>query len=168
VDAVPRPTLRSALARIVRLRCPRCGRGRVFAKPFVRAETCESCAWRYERGQGHWVGGSEVHMFLSYGISVVVCVPFLVIFGASLAVKLGVILGHVLVSVGVFHFSRSAFLGIDFLIDPGEPEARDGDDPGGETPPAPPRPRTPKGATRRRRKVRIESGSERPREPVDA
>ncbi len=166
-----RPSLKSTLTRILRLKCPRCGRGKIYARPFLRADRCTNCAWQYERGEGYWVGGSEVHMFVSYGLSVILCVPFLVIFDASLAAKIGVIVGHMVLSVAVFHFSRATFLGLDYLIDPGDPKQTDGDDPndgnGDRLPIKPTRPSTPKSTTRRRRKARMETGSDRPREPVD-
>ena len=155
------PTLATALRRAARLACPACGRGAVFARPFVRAETCGRCGWRFERGEGHWVGGAEVHMFASYLLSVVFCVPMLFLFGRTPLVMGLVMAGHVVVSLLVFHLSRSLFLGIDYWIDPATAPGGDDDDrEGGGV-----RPRTPPSPARRRAALRLE-GSKRAREAV--
>ena len=63
--SAPRPSAQRMCARIARLRCPRCGKGSLFRSFFERSEDCSECGWVYERGEGFWVGGSEVHMFAS-------------------------------------------------------------------------------------------------------
>jgi len=69
-------------------------------------------------------------MFASFGLSVVLCVPFLMLFPPTPLLYTGVMLGHVALSVAIFRYSRALFLAVDFYLDPGTP-ARDGDDPGG-------------------------------------
>jgi len=150
----PRPTVRSALARMLRIACPACGRGPLYDSYFVRAERCSHCRWKYEREDGFWVGGSEVHMFASYGVSVVVFLPLVMIAGTSPGIIATVILGHVALSLVVFRYSRSIFVGLDYLLDP-ERAPRDDDDRRESCEPGRPRPPS-RGASRHRRRLRSE------------
>lgn len=122
-----RPTFRRALARMLRVRCPRCGKGPIFQHGFVRAERCTHCDWQYERGHGFWIGGSELHMFASYGISVVLFIPLLIILGSTPAIQASVFCGHIVCSLALLRYSRSIFIGVDFYLDP---EVGGGDDDG--------------------------------------
>ena len=134
-------TLRQMLRRAIALRCPACGKGRLFRRLFVRKELCGHCGWKFEREVGHWVGGSEVHMFLSYGVSAFLCIPVLMVVPSSAGLLVGVILGHVVLSLALFRWSRSLFLGIDYFIDPSRPDKPDDDDgPGGVPAAMPPDP----------------------------
>ena len=65
-------------------------------------------------------------MFASYGISVVLFIPPMILFGSTPAVQVGVILGHIVCSLLLLRYSRSVFIGIDYLLDPGEPQHPDG------------------------------------------
>jgi uncharacterized protein (DUF983 family) len=121
-------TLRTVFARALRLRCPLCGRGPLFRRYFLRVERCASCRWKFERGEGHWVGGSEVHMFASYLLSVFVCLPFL-LFAARTPWRMPLLVGlHVAVSVVGFRFARAIFLALDVYFDPVRPAPPDDDD----------------------------------------
>jgi hypothetical protein len=86
-------------------------------------------------------------MVISYGLSVVLFIPMLIFFGATLPVQLAVILGHILCSLSLFRLSRSTFIGLDFYFDP---VARTNDDEGEDSDPVPvqPRPRRPLGLRR--------------------
>jgi uncharacterized protein (DUF983 family) len=145
--APPSRGLRMA-TRVLKLRCPRCGCGKLFRSFFLRAEQCEHCEWRYEREEGYWVGGSEVHMFASYGLSVVIFMPLLIILGPTPAVQAGAILGHIVCSLLMFRYSRSIFIGLDYFLDPGPPESGDGDGGGSEGMPGEPAPRAPRRAAK--------------------
>jgi uncharacterized protein (DUF983 family) len=153
------PTL---LLRVLRLKCPACGRGRLFRRYFVRAESCAGCHRRFEREEGYWVGGSEVHMFASFGLSVLLCVPFVVLLEPTPGLYAAVILGHVVLSLLVFRYSRAIFLAVDYWLDPAMP-ASGGDDPG-DAAAAPVRPLP---APERRRAGRLLRVSRRPRETAD-
>jgi len=149
-----RLTLAGMLGRVARLACPVCGKGRIFRRYFLRAHSCNHCRWRFERGEGHWVGGSEVHMFASYGLSVLLCIPLLIVLGPGPATFAGVIGLHVGVSLTLFRFSRALFLGLDYYLDP-----RVGGPGGDEPPPAAEggRPRTPPTLARLRARRRERS-----------
>jgi uncharacterized protein (DUF983 family) len=49
----------------LRLRCPNCGRGRLFARGFHMHATCPYCEARYERGRGESVGGAYITIALA-------------------------------------------------------------------------------------------------------
>ena len=114
------------MVRSLRLVCPACGHGGLFRRYFIRKELCSHCGWAFERGHGHWVGGAEVHMFASYGLSVLLFMPVLVLFDPTPWLLGAVIGGHLVLSVALHRYSRAVFLGIDYLVDPGMPS--DGDD----------------------------------------
>lgn len=136
----------------------------MFRRYFLRAERCEACRRPFEREEGYWVGGSEVHMFASYGLSVLLCIPFLVLLEPTPLLYACVIGGHVAVSLVLFRYSRALFLAVDYCLDPGAP-ACGGDDPGPAGDAVPPRPVP--GTARRRVSGRRVRASRRERAPAD-
>lgn len=62
-----------------------------------------------------------MHMFFSYGLSVLICVPILIVYGSSTAVQCALIAGHVLLSLVLFRYARAVFLAIDHRLDPARP-----------------------------------------------
>src|SRR5687767_5308607 len=63
---------KNLLVRILRERCPNCGKGRVYEKnskffqlPVMR-ERCAVCDYRYDREPGYFLGA----MYVSYGLAV--------------------------------------------------------------------------------------------------
>ena len=142
-----RPSFRAAAKRVVGLRCPACGGDHLYRRYFVRAERCSRCGWIHERGEGHWVGGSEVHMLASYLFSVVLFGPLVVLSGFSMAGCAAAVAGNIAFSLLFYRYSRAIFLVADYCIDP-DP-ARRGDDDGGPRVAAVSRPRSPAGMRRR-------------------
>ncbi|MGQ0614515.1 MAG: hypothetical protein ACT4PV_12340 [Planctomycetaceae bacterium] len=122
-------TLKSALVRAARLKCPACGIGGVYRGGLRRAGLCSHCGWRFERCEGHWVGGSELHMFAVFGLSALLFLPLLFVVGFSPRAMAAVIGGNVLLSLAVLRWSRPFFLALDYLLDPPEPDSEDGFDP---------------------------------------
>ncbi len=156
--------MRTALARVVKLRCPACGKGRLFRRYFHRAEECGHCDWRFERGCGHWVGGSEVHMLASFGLSVIVFGPVVALGGFSQGAIFVAMVGHAVLSLALYRYSRAAFLCMDHYFDPVAEKSDDRDD-GPACGELAPRPRTP-GGVRRSRRVAARRSSRRAREEV--
>jgi uncharacterized protein (DUF983 family) len=52
---------------ILRLRCPRCHRGRMFHGSFKMNDPCPVCGLLFQREEGYFLGA----MYVSYGLSVV-------------------------------------------------------------------------------------------------
>ena len=113
------------LRRVRRLACPACGKGRLYRRFFVRKDICGHCGWKFERGEGHWVGGSEVHMFATYGISTMLAVPAFIFLRPTPLLVCAVIAGHIILSVLLFRYSRATFLCFDYMLDPEVPHNPD-------------------------------------------
>ena len=69
-------------------------------------------------------------MFASYGLSVLLALPILILAKPTPALLAAVIAGHVLLSLLLHRFSRALFLGVDYFLDPAGPPSDDGDDDG--------------------------------------
>lgn len=49
------------LWRGLKLRCPVCGRGKLFRSYFVMNERCEQCGVGFHREHGQWVGSLDIN-----------------------------------------------------------------------------------------------------------
>ncbi len=65
---------------IVRQRCPRCRQGRLFRGLFLMNDPCPVCGLFFEREEGYFFGA----MYISYGLSCALLVPFYLIATALL------------------------------------------------------------------------------------
>jgi uncharacterized protein (DUF983 family) len=63
----PRPEVGTLIARALRLRCPRCGEGRLFLNWFTMPERCSGCRLKFERAPGYFLGSS----YINYGLTAV-------------------------------------------------------------------------------------------------
>lgn len=107
--------------RALRLRCPRCGETPLFRGWFTMEQTCRLCGLRFERAQGYFVGAIYINyavttviavggyfflwrwLNLSTGAQFAIWVPFLVVF-----------------PVLFFRWSRSLWLGLEYLVNPND------------------------------------------------
>jgi uncharacterized protein (DUF983 family) len=112
----PFPTLRSAL----RLRCPRCGQGKMFDGFFTMRAECGFCRLKFEREQGFFVGA----IYVNYAVTVLIAMP-----GFFLLDRYGATLTHQFIFWGAFvvifplvffRHSRSVWLAVAHLLDPGD------------------------------------------------
>ena len=155
VPVNPGPAFGELFRRALRLRCPACGRGRVFREGFARAASCGSCRRRLDPDEGHWLGGAEIHMVLTFGGSAAAAFPLVALCDLPGAAIAGILLAHVAGSVALYRHSRALFLALDYAVDPGEPPAGGGAREGRRDPdrPSTPRPRGPRRRRRARRAV---------------
>jgi uncharacterized protein (DUF983 family) len=72
VEKIPYGTLAS---RAMRLRCPRCGGGKLFEGWFRMYERCPNCKLKYERDPGYFLGSAYVNYGLTALIVTGVYVP---------------------------------------------------------------------------------------------
>jgi uncharacterized protein (DUF983 family) len=107
------------LRRALLLRCPRCGSGRLFVRPFRMERTCRACALCFEREHGYFVGA----IYVNYALTIAVA------FASFLALEswtdvpfrprlmLATVLAALL-PILLHHHARSLWLGFDHLIHP--------------------------------------------------
>jgi uncharacterized protein (DUF983 family) len=108
-----------ALDRAVRLRCPRCGEGRLFTTWFRMPVRCTFCGLPFERAQGYFVGA----IYVNYGVTVVIAVVgYFVLWtttGISTAGQLALWVPFVvLFPLWFFRYSRSLWLALEYLLNP--------------------------------------------------
>lgn len=107
--------LRAAL----RLRCPRCGVGKLYAKPFKMFEYCPHCQLKFEREQGYFIGA----MYINYGATVGVAVPGYLLLDAFTGMTINQQLAvwvpfAVVFPLVFFHHARSLWLMMDHFFNP--------------------------------------------------
>jgi len=109
--------LRSGL----RLRCPRCGVGPLYAKPFRMHSNCRQCGLQFEREQGYFVGA----IYINYAATVAIAVPGFFLLDAFTAMTINQQLAlwvpfAVIFPLLFFHHSRSLWLALDHLFNPAQ------------------------------------------------
>ena len=109
---------------------------------------------------GGAMGSAAAWRLAGRGASVLLLFPVLFVAGTSPATVTFVILGHVVLSLAIFRWSRAIFVGLDYLLDPAVPSPGDDDGREGRAPrrPRPPvqrgEPRVANARVRRRERVR--------------
>ena len=115
----PRLTPGELFVRAIRLRCPRCGQGKLFLGWFQMHAACSSCRLKYERAPGYFLGSA----YINYGAT-------------AIAVTVGYLMLHVGVRLSnrelaaplagfcmlfplfFFRYARSLWLAMDYFLDP--------------------------------------------------
>lgn len=106
------------LWRALLLRCPRCGKGKLYKRGFTMNETCPACGWRFEREEGYWTGAMAVNLVATELIIVAVIFP-LAVTGTPAAPMLIIGLpATVLLPILGYRHSKSFWMTIDFLLHP--------------------------------------------------
>jgi uncharacterized protein (DUF983 family) len=140
-----RPSATRVLFRGLACRCPVCGTGGLFVRGVESVRLCAACGWRFERCVGHWIGGNEINVVVTFSAGVVTwlaCLPFLGLGAASVVVATVV---TAIVGVAFYRPSRGLFFALDYLLDP-SPDPASGGASGrgpGSGPPRDPSPPTP-------------------------
>lgn len=110
--------LGKVVLRGLRQRCPRCGRGKLFAHGFTLFERCPACGWVYEREEGYWTGAMAVNLVLTE-ILAAALVFALIIFQAPGWVVFGIGLPLVaLLPIIFFRTTKALWMSIDFILNP--------------------------------------------------
>lgn len=125
-DNGPRPKKNSGLWRLLvlitralRLRCPACGRGRIFRGWFTTCVACSNCGRPFQRGPGFFLGS----IYFNYGITalLVMIVYFACFFTAALTDRQ---LFYVTMALALFfpvwffRYARALWVAFDELWDP--------------------------------------------------
>jgi uncharacterized protein (DUF983 family) len=116
---ITRPPLAAALSRALRLRCPMCGRSKLFRSWFRMNEACAECGINFDRGPGFYLGS----IYINYGLTAfVVTVGYLAMFFAdvpSAGARLAILAVFCLLfPLWFFRYARSLWLAMDVYFDP--------------------------------------------------
>jgi uncharacterized protein (DUF983 family) len=121
----PGATLGELLLRAFRLRCPRCGEGKLFRDLFRMHPACPACGLKYERAPGYFLGAT----YINYGVTAVaVSLAYLVLHAGmgwtnrQLAAPLAGFI--ILFALYFFRYARSLWLALDCFFDPANFEQR--------------------------------------------
>lgn len=105
--------------RAARLRCPRCGEGKLFSGWFRMFPACSQCGLKYDREPGYFLGS----IYFNYGLTaLIVTISYIV--GAfvlelpSNALMTGLVVFCVLFPLWFFRYARALWMGFDQKIDP--------------------------------------------------
>ena len=106
------------LKRTTLLRCPRCGRGRLFARGFRMYELCTYCSWTFEREEGYWTGAMAMNLVGTELLVAAAVIPL-----AAIQVPLVPLLAiglpcTVVLPFAFYRHSKSYWMGLDFLLNP--------------------------------------------------
>jgi len=103
----------------LRLRCPRCGVGPLYTKPFRMHSNCRQCDLQFEREQGYFVGA----IYINYAATIGIAVPgfFLLDLFTAMTIEQQLALWlpfAIFFPLLFFHHSRSLWLALDHLFNP--------------------------------------------------
>jgi uncharacterized protein (DUF983 family) len=120
------PRFRDALTRALRLRCPYCGLGTLFYRPFRMHHVCPVCGLAYFRESGYYVGAMIINYAATSFLMLVIYLlfAFLVppIWNAPPETKIPVWMGAaIVVSLALFHHCRALWLAVDYWLEPWSP-----------------------------------------------
>ena len=120
-ETPPTPPSRFRLLvwRALKLRCPQCGKGQLFAGWFAMNKECDSCRLSFQREPGFFLGS----IYFNYGLTALITAILypLLRFAAGLPnrpVMVGIAAFAVIFPVWFFRYARSLWFGFDQWIDP--------------------------------------------------
>ena len=111
-------TFGQAVFRGMALRCPACGRGKLFAGLFRMNSDCSECGFRFERPAGYFLGST----YINYGITALLTTVSFVVMRFGLgwekeSLLPGLLAFCLIFPLVFFRFARSLWLSIDTFID---------------------------------------------------
>jgi len=116
------------LIRGLLLRCPNCGKGKLFRRGFTMYEKCSVCGWHFEREEGYWTGAVAVNLVVTELLIALVAVPVAVALAlAQKPITLLIIIGlpmPFILPLLFFRHAKSLWMSIDFMVHPVDPEER--------------------------------------------
>jgi uncharacterized protein (DUF983 family) len=112
------------LGRALRLRCPRCGGGAIFAGFGTTKDTCPTCGLRFERQEGFWVGAVAVNTVATIVVFAAVFVGWIVFTWPEppwTAIGIGVVALNIVFPIVFYPWSKTIWLAIDLTAHPEPP-----------------------------------------------
>jgi len=121
----PRTKKSTIILRGLRLRCPRCGRGRLFAGWFRMHARCADCDLDFQREPGFYLGS----IYINYGItSLIVIAGYMPLWAAKVVSPETLLAGFaafvVLFPICFFRHARGLWLAFDQIWDPQDGDPR--------------------------------------------
>ena len=104
---------RIALWRGIRLRCPVCGRGKLFRTYLAMNSECSRCGVRFDREAGLWLGSMDINLTISL-VLLLAPIVFLPDLGLRRELEL-FCTGAVLVPLVLFRFVRGFWIALIYL-----------------------------------------------------
>ncbi|MDE0043068.1 MAG: DUF983 domain-containing protein [Candidatus Poribacteria bacterium] len=116
---MPKLSKRQVLLDGLRLKCPKCHRGDMFADLFKMNLNCSDCGFKFEREPGYFVGA----MYINYGATVFIAFGgyFALDYLTPISFLQNFILWIVfsgLFPAFFFRYSRSLWLSFDYMFNP--------------------------------------------------
>jgi uncharacterized protein (DUF983 family) len=114
----PRPAVETLIGRALRLRCPRCGTGKLFIGWFTMPERCSECRLKFERAPGYYL----VSAYINYGLTAVLIIAlyFALHFGAGWTnrqLTIPLVAVCVVFPLFSFRYARALWLALDCHFD---------------------------------------------------
>lgn len=111
-------TIGALLWRGLRLRCPRCGHGKLYRGVFAMHERCDYCGWVFEREEGYWTGAMAVNLVFSELLVAVFVVPLAAMQTPLVPLfAIGLPIAALLPCLFYRH-SKAFWMAIDFVVNP--------------------------------------------------
>ena len=117
---VPEPpnTVSKAFSRGIRLKCPMCGEGRLFAGFIRMHKNCSECAFHFERGPGYFLGST----YINYGVTTLLTTWTYMVLRFGFEVSKSLLIPAlaafcVIFPVLFFRYARSLWLSFDCYFD---------------------------------------------------
>ena len=118
IAPISRPGLIASISRAMRLRCPRCGKGKLFPGYLKMHRNCPDCKFTFERDPGYFLGSTYINYALTAGITTVSYVGLHFGFGIPNSRLLPFLITFCgLFPVVFFRYARSLWLSLDCYFD---------------------------------------------------
>ena len=113
-----RPPLMKSLTWCLALRCPACGKSKIFAHAFRLKEGCEACGVIFKREEGFFVGAIMVAVVTTEAVIVLTYLISLPFIADHYQFVIGLLLAIALIfPVAFYHHSWSIWLAFDHFIE---------------------------------------------------
>lgn len=124
----PRLSGVAVMRRAIRLRCPVCGRGRLFRR-MTMLERCAHCGFHFEREVGYFTNSAVINYAVASLPIVLIVAPLAYLRPHAIALEIGIgFLFAIALPILCFRHVRSLWLAVDVLVRP--PVAVEFDPPG--------------------------------------
>jgi uncharacterized protein (DUF983 family) len=115
--------------RALRLRCPECGKGKLFHNWFTMPKKCSECGLKFEREPGYYLGS----IYVNYGLTAVLITignlaPFFLYQVDPTLLMYGSLVFLILFPALFFPFARALWLAFDLSWDPPDENSFDRND----------------------------------------